>query len=153
MRAQEARWIAPLVVEEMLLRLLLGPCGPLIAQMGRTDSNTQRIERAIGWIRQHFDQPLNIEHLAELTHLGSSTFHARFKAVTGFSPLQFQKHLRLQEARRVMLTSGADVGGVSRQVGYASASQFTREYARMFGRAPRQDLAVARGAAPDLLLN
>lgn len=145
-REREATWIGPLIVEEILLRLLLSPAGEMVAQMGRTDSGTRRIERATEWISRHVDHPLDIDHLAALTHMGVSTFHARFKAVTGFSPLQFQKQLRLQEARRLMLTTATDVGGVSRQVGYASASQFSREYTRLFSRTPRQDLALARGS-------
>lgn len=137
---REAKWIGPLIVDEMLMRLLLSPAGPMVAQMGQVDSNTQRIERTIEWIQGHFDDPLNIEALAQLSHMGVSTFHARFKEVTGLSPLQFQKTLRLQEARRLMYTTGRDVGAVSREVGYASASQFTREYTRLFNSSPSQDM-------------
>ncbi|GGL17703.1 AraC family transcriptional regulator [Deinococcus radiotolerans] len=141
---REATWIGPLIVDEMVMRLLLGPVGPMVAQMGQVESSTQRIERAIGWIQAHFEGPLNVEALAELSHMGVSTFHAHFKAVTGLSPLQFQKNLRLQEARRLMYTTGLDVGAVSRQVGYASASQFTREYTRLFSSTPRQDMTELR---------
>lgn len=150
---REARWIGPLIVDELLIRLLLSPAGPMVAQMGRVDSSAQRIERAIEWIGRHQDQPLNIEELAGMTHMGLSTFHARFKAVTGLSPLQFQKNLRLQEARRLMYTTGMDVGTVSRQVGYASASQFSREYTRFFGNTPRQDMDLMRVEGQDLSLN
>ena len=150
---REAKWIGPLIVDELLMRLLLSPAGPMVAQMGQVESNTQRIERAIEWIQQHFDDPLNIEALAQLSHMGVSTFHARFKAVTGLSPLQFQKNLRLQEARRLMYTMGMDVGTVSRQVGYASASQFTREYTRFFSNTPRQDMYQLRESAAEVSLN
>ena len=104
----------------------------------------QRVARAVDWVRDHFDQPLNVEQLAELVHLGPSSFHQHFKAVTGLSPLQFQKALRLREARRLMLSAALDAGSASRQVGYASASQFSREYGRLFGLAPSRDIAQLR---------
>ena len=137
----EAQWIGPLIVDELLIRLLLSPVGPMVAQLGQVESNTQRVARAIEWIQGHFDEPLNIDALAELVHMGVSTFHAHFKAVTSLSPLQFQKNLRLQEARRLMVVTAMDAGTVGRQVGYASASQFTREYSRFFGSTPSKDMA------------
>ncbi|WP_412030585.1 AraC family transcriptional regulator N-terminal domain-containing protein [Deinococcus yunweiensis] len=147
---REARWIGPLVVEELLIRLLLSPAGALVAQLGQVESNTQRVARAIEWIQAHFDEPLNIEALASTVHMGVSTLHAHFKAVTSMSPLQFQKHLRLQEARRLMVTTTMDAGTAGRQVGYASASQFTREYTRLFGSTPRRDIAHFRDRAMTL---
>ena len=138
---REAQWIGPLIVDELLIRLLLSPVGGVVAQLGQVDSSTQRVSRAIEWIQGHFDEPLNIDALAELVHLGVSTFHAHFKAVTSMSPLQFQKNLRLQEARRLMVSTAMDAGTVGRQVGYASASQFTREYSRFFGSTPGRDMA------------
>ncbi|SMB77714.1 AraC family transcriptional regulator [Deinococcus hopiensis] len=149
---REAKWIGPLITDELLMRLLLGPVGPMVAQMGHMESNTQRIERAIEWIQQHYGDPLNIEALAQLSHMGLSTFHARFKAVTGLSPLQFQKSLRLQEARRLMYSTGMDVGTVSRHVGYASTSQFTREYSRFFSNTPRQDMYQLRESGTEMSL-
>ncbi|MFB9993354.1 AraC family transcriptional regulator N-terminal domain-containing protein [Deinococcus oregonensis] len=141
---REAQWIGPMLVDELLMRLLLGPAGSMVAQLGQVESNPQRVGRAIEWIQDHFDEPLNIDGLAELAHMGVSTFHAHFKGVTGMSPLQFQKNLRLQEARRLMVSTVMDAGTVSRQVGYASASQFTREYTRFFGSTPRRDMNQMR---------
>lgn len=141
---REAQWIGPLIVDELLIRLLLSPVGPMVAQVGQVDSSTQRVSRAIEWIQGHFDEPLNIDALAELVHMGVSTFHAQFKAVTSMSPLQFQKNPRLQEARRLLVSTAMDAGTVGRQVGYASASQFTREYGRLFGQAPSRDIAGLR---------
>ena len=141
---REAQWIGPLIVDELLIRLLLSPVGPMVVQLGQVESSTQRVSRAIEWIQGHFDEPLNIDALAELVHLGVSTFHAQFKAVTSMSPLQFQKNLRLQEARRLLVSTAMDAGTVGRQVGYGSASQFTREYGRLFGQAPSRDIAQLR---------
>lgn len=150
---REAQWIGPLIVDELLMRLLLSPAGPMVAQLGQVESSTQRVARAIEWIQTHFDEPLNIDALAGLVHMGVSTFHAQFKAVTGLSPLQFQKNLRLQEARRLMLATVMDAGTVSRQVGYASASQFSREYTRFFGQTPRQDMTLMRDGGAAVPLN
>lgn len=150
---REARWIGPMIVDELLMRLLLSPVGPMVARLGQVDSNAQRVARAIEWIQGHLDEPLHIEALAETLHLGASTFHAHFKAVTGMSPLQFQKHLRLQEARRLLVATTLDAGTVSRQVGYASASQFTREYTRLFGHTPMKDAARLRAGGPPPSVN
>jgi len=144
---REARWIGPMLVDELLMRLLLGPAGPMVAQLGQIESTTERVARAIEAIQKEIAEPLVIEALAEKLHLGVSTFHAHFKAVTGLSPLQFQKNLRLQEARRLLVATAMDAGTVSRQVGYASASQFTREYTRFFGTTPRKDMAQLRGGS------
>lgn len=142
---REVRWIGPMLVDELLMRLLLSPAGPMVAQVGQVESNTERVARAIEWIQHHIAEPLSIEALAERVHMGVSTFHAQFKAVTGLSPLQFQKNLRLQEARRLLVATVMDAGAVSREVGYASASQFTREYTRFFGNTPRRDMTHLRG--------
>lgn len=150
---REARWVGPMIVDEVLMRLLLSPVGPMVAQLGQVDSNAQRVARAIEWMQGHVAEPLNIEALAETVHMGVSTFHAHFKAVTGMSPLQFQKNLRLQEARRLLVATAMDAGAVSRQVGYASASQFTREYTRLFGNTPRTDMAQLRAGGGGLVPN
>ncbi|MFC4456659.1 AraC family transcriptional regulator [Deinococcus sonorensis] len=144
---RDARWVGPIIVDELLMRLLLSPAGPMVAQLGQVESNTERVARAIEWIQKHINEPLTIEALAESVHMGVSTFHAHFKAVTGLSPLQFQKNLRLQEARRLLVATVMDAGSVSQQVGYASASQFTREYTRFFGTTPRKDMAHLRAGA------
>jgi len=143
---REAQWIGPMIVDELLMRLLLGPAGPMVAQLGQVESTTERVARAIELIQKRIAEPLVIESLAEKVHLGVSTFHAHFKAVTGLSPLQFQKNLRLQEARRLLVATVMDAGTVSREVGYASASQFTREYTRFFGTTPKKDMAQLRSS-------
>ncbi|MGY2893843.1 AraC family transcriptional regulator N-terminal domain-containing protein [Deinococcus sp. UYEF24] len=150
---QEAHWIGPLIIDEILMRLLLSPVGPMVAQLGQAESNTHRVSQATEWIQAHFDEPLDVGGLADLVHMGVSTFHAHFKAVTSMSPLQFQKNLRLQEARRLMVTTVMDAGTLSRQVGYASASQFTREYTRFYGTTPRKDIVQLRRIANSLPVN
>jgi len=136
--------LAPLITQEILIRLLRGPIGPRIAQIGFTESNLQRIARAIAWLRENFSQPMKVEELAELVHMSPSSFHEHFKSVTTMSPLQYQKVLRLQEARRLMLSATLDAGSASQRVGYLSASQFSREYSRFFGFAPSRDIARLR---------
>ena len=141
---REAAFIGPLIVDELLTRLLLSPIGAQVAQLGQVESRVGRIARAIDWIHAHYDEPLEVEALADFVHMGVSTFHAHFKAVTSMSPLQFQKQVRLQEARQLMLSSPVDATTASRQVGYQSASQFSREYSRLFGSAPSRDIARLR---------
>jgi AraC-like DNA-binding protein len=140
----EAASLAPLVVDEILIRLLLGPIGPRIAQIGQQRSSVQRVAKAVSWVREHFAQPIALEALAALVHMSVSSFHQHFKAVTAMTPLQYQKVLRLQEARRLMLSRMLDAGGAARQVGYLSASQFSREYTRLFGNTPTRDIATLR---------
>lgn len=140
----DAQLIAPLVKEELVIRLLRSPVGSRVAQIGHAESNVHRIAKAVDWVRGHFDQPMNIEHLAEMVHMSGSSFHQHFKAVTNMSPLQYQKALRLSEARRLMLTSTMDATTAGRHVGYVSASQFSREYGRRFGNAPSRDIARLR---------
>ena len=142
--AAEAELLAPLVVDEILIRLLLCPIGPRVAQIGQQGSSVQRVAKALSWVREHFAQPITLEGLADLAHMSVSSFHQHFKAVTTMTPLQYQKVLRLQEARRLMLSRMSDAGGAARQVGYLSASQFSREYTRLFGNAPTRDVASLR---------
>ncbi len=136
----DAELLGPLVVDEILIRLLRGPMGSRVAQIGHDGSSVQRVGKAVTWLRANYDQPMHIETLAKLVNLSVTSFHRQFKAVTGMSPLQYQKTLRLQEARRLMLTATRDAGQASRRVGYSSASQFTREYGRFFGSAPAKDV-------------
>jgi AraC-like DNA-binding protein len=136
----DAQLLGPLVVDEILIRLLRGPMGGRVAQIGHDGSSVQRVGKAVAWLRANYDQPMHIETLAKLVNLSVTSFHRQFKAVTGMSPLQYQKTLRLQEARHLMLTATLDAGQVSRRVGYSSASQFTREYGRFFGSAPAKDV-------------
>lgn len=136
--------IAPLVVEELLLRLLKSSLGPRLALIAQEDSKIHRISKAIAWVRSNFDRPLDVERLANLVHMSQSTFHQHFKAITSLSPLQYQKALRLQEARRLMLLAKLDVSAAGRRVGYQSVPQFTREYGRYFGNAPSKDISLLR---------
>jgi AraC-like DNA-binding protein len=140
----DADLLAPLVVDEILIRLLRSPIGSRVAQIGHAGSRLQRVAKAIAWIRANFSQPMAVQALADLVHMSVSSFHQHFKAVTSMSPLQYQKVLRLQEARRLMLSGMMDAGTASRHVGYLSASQFSREYARLFGSAPTKDVARLR---------
>ena len=146
-RPEDAEWIAPLMVEEILIRLLRSPIGGRVAQIGQEGSRVQRVAKAVSWVRTNFDRPLDVERLAGLVNMSVSTFHQHFKAVTAMSPLQYQKVLRLHEARRLMLAKLMDAGTACRMVGYLSASQFTREYGRFFGAAPMKDIAKIREGA------
>ncbi len=150
----EAELLAPLVRDEILIRLLRSPMGSRVAHIGQAGSSMQRIANAVSWLRTNFDQPANIEELANLVNMSVTSFHRQFKAITGMSPLQYQKTLRLQEARRLMLTMMMDAGAAGRRVGYMSAAQFSREYSRFFGSAPTKDVSRLReedGRAADAL--
>jgi AraC-like DNA-binding protein len=136
--------LAPLVKEEILIRLLRSRIGPRVAQMGFAESSVHRIAKAISWLRENFSQPMKVEELADLVHMSASSFHEHFKSVTSMSPLHYQKVLRLQEARRLMLSTMTDAGTASQRVGYLSASQFSREYSRFFGSPPTKDIARLR---------
>jgi len=142
----DAELLAPLVRDEILIRVLRSPIGTRVAQIGKNDSSVQRIGKAVSRLRADFDQLVNIEELANLVNMSVTTFHRQFKAVTGMSPLQYQKTLRLQEARRLMLTAMLDAGSAGRRVGYSSPAQFSREYARFFGTAPKKDIDRLREA-------
>jgi len=143
----DAELLAPLVMDEILIRLLRSPIGVRVAQMGFAESSVQRVAKAISWLRDNFSQPMKVEDLAEMVHMSVSSFHEHFKSVTSMSPLHYQKVLRLQEARRLMLSTIMDAGTASQRVGYLSASQFSREYSRFFGSAPTRDIAKLRQEA------
>ena len=143
-RPGDSELLAPLITDEILIRLLRSPIGVRVAQMGLAESSVQRVEKAISWLRTNFSQPTKVEDLAELVHMSVSSFHEHFKSVTSMSPLHYQKVLRLQEARRLMLSTMMDAGTASQRVGYLSASQFSREYSRFFGNAPTKDIARLR---------
>jgi len=136
--------LAPLVVDEILIRLLRSSIGLRVAQMGFAESSVHRVAKAISWLRENFSQPMKVEELAELVHMSVSSFHEHFKSVTSMSPLHYQKVLRLQEARRLMLSAIMDAGSAGQRVGYLSASQFSREYSRFFESAPTKDIAKLR---------
>ncbi len=137
----ESELLAPLVIDEILIRLLRSPIGARVAQIGLAESSLHKVAHAVAWLRANYAQPMKVEELAELAHMSASSFHQHFKTVTSMSPLQYQKVLRLQEARRLMLSTLQDAGMAGRQVGYLSASQFSREYARLFGNPPTRDIA------------
>jgi AraC-like DNA-binding protein len=139
--------LAPLVLREVNYRLLQGEQLGRLAQMAIGDGRLRRVSGAIAWIREHFAEPLQVEALASRVHMSQSALHHHFKAATAMSPIQYQKRLRLQEARRLLLSGAPSADSVAYQVGYASASQFSREYARLFGRPPRRDAERVRGAA------
>jgi AraC-like DNA-binding protein len=130
--------LAPMIEREILYRLLQGPQGAVLRQIARSDSRLGQVRRAIAWIREHYEQPLRIEMLAELAGMSAASFHRHFKAATAMSPLQYQKCLRLQQARRLLIAN-QDATRAGYAVGYESASQFSREYARLFGLPPARD--------------
>jgi transcriptional regulator GlxA family with amidase domain len=112
--------------------------------MGFSESSVERVAKAISWLRDNFSHPMKVEELADLVHMSVSSFHEHFKAVTSMSPLHYQKVLRLQEARRLMLSTMMDANVACQRVGYLSASQFSREYSRFLGTAPAKDIARFR---------
>jgi AraC-like DNA-binding protein len=119
---RDVELLAPLIVDEILIRLLRSRIGARVAQMGFAESNVQRIAKAISWLRENFSQPMKVEDLAELVNMSVSSFHEHFRSVTSMSPLQYQKTLRLQEARRLMLSTMTDANSAAQIVGYLSAS-------------------------------
>lgn len=137
-RPQDVAVMAPLIEREILYRLLQGPQGGVLRQVAQGGSRLSQVRRAMRWIRDHFDQPLRIAELARLAGMSPASFHRHFKATTAMSPLQYQKRLRLQQARS-LLVAHRDAAGAAFAVGYESASQFSREYARMFGASPARD--------------
>ncbi|MNY04132.1 HTH-type transcriptional regulator CdhR [compost metagenome] len=139
--------LAPLMCKEIFYRLLMSEQGARLWQMASVGSHNQRIARAIEWLKLNFAQPLRIEALAAHVQMSPSRFHRHFRALTAMSPLQFQKWLRLNEARRLMLAEGIDASSASFQVGYESPSQFSREYGRLFGAPPRRDVQDLREKA------
>jgi AraC-like DNA-binding protein len=140
----DVRILRPLLEREILWRLLNGPHGPLLREVGMTDSRASRIGRAIRWLQQHYAEPVSTQQLEAVSGMSASTLFRHFKEITSLSPLQYQKQIRLHEARARLAASSRDVAAVAYQVGYESPSQFTREYTRMFGRPPRDDLKRVR---------
>ena len=141
----DARVLAPLVTREIVYRLLAGEQGERLRQIASLGGHTHRIIKAIEWLRTDFDRPLRIEELARELGMSVSGFHHHFKEVTAMSPLEFQKQLRLQEARRLMLGEGFDASSAGYRVGYNDVSHFNREYKRLFGEPPMRDVERLRG--------
>jgi AraC-like DNA-binding protein len=143
----EARFLAPLITREIVFRLLIGEQCDRLRYIVVQNGHAHHIARAIARFRREFNQPLPIEHVAQELGMSVSSFHHHFKAVTALSPLQFQKRLRLQEARRLMLGEALDAASAAFRVGYQDASHFSREYKRLFGIPPLQDVQRLRETA------
>ena len=136
--------LAPIIQKEIIYRLLVGEQGARLRQIASAGSQSQQIARAIEWLKNNFAQQLRIDDLASQARMSTSSFHNHFRAITALSPLQYQKHLRLHEARRLMLAESVDAANAAFQVGYESPSQFSREYNRMFGAPPLRDISKLR---------
>jgi AraC-like DNA-binding protein len=147
---QDIRALAPLAEREVLYRLLQSNAGGRLRDVLAGHGPARRIAQSIVWLRTHYHEPLRVERLAGAAHMSPSSFHAHFKRVTAMSPVQYQKLLRLQEARRLLMTDAVDAATAGHRVGYQSPSQFSREYRRAFGTTPRadhRDIRPARSAA------
>lgn len=136
--------LAPLILQEIIVRLLVGQHGVALRHLVAAGSPMQQIAKVIGWLKQNLAQSMRIDDLAERVHMSPSTFRQHFRTLTGVSPLQFHKQLRLQEARQLMLNQHLDAGQAAGRVGYESASQFSREYSRAFGAPPQRDVRRMR---------
>ncbi|MGE4323772.1 MAG: AraC family transcriptional regulator N-terminal domain-containing protein [Sphingobium sp.] len=136
--------LAPLIRREMVWRLLNGRHGAMLRQIGLADSRMARIARAVAWIRDHFDAPLRVTDLAALAGMSPASFHRHFRAATAMTPIRYQKQIRLQAARRMLLAEGVEVAAIGYAIGYESASQFNRDYRRLFGEPPGRDGAAIR---------
>lgn len=136
--------LAPLAQREIHFRLLLSDQATRLRQIASVDSQGHRVARAIDWLKKNYSAPLRVEELAAQVQMSTPTFHQHFRQLTSMSPLQYQKWLRLNEARRLMLNEHLDVSSASYQVGYESPSQFSREYSRVFGMPPKKDITKLR---------
>ncbi|KQW30265.1 AraC family transcriptional regulator [Rhizobium sp. Root274] len=143
-RPEEIALFAPLYEREILLRVLQGPLGFMLRDIATPETPFAGIERAIRWIRENFARPLRVETLADMAALSVSAFHRHFKAVTAYSPLQYHKHVRLLHARALLMSGEGNATTVAFRVGYESSNQFSREYARQFGRPPSLDVRALR---------
>jgi AraC-like DNA-binding protein len=139
--------LAPLIQREIIYRLLVGDQGARLRQISSTGSQGHQIAQAVDWLKGNFTRPLRIDDLAKQVNMSTSTLHHHFRALTAMSPLQYQKWLRLNEARRLMLTENQDASTAAFQVGYESPSQFSREYSRLFGAPPLRDITNLRQMA------
>ena len=133
-------FLASLVQREIIYRLLRGPLGKHLRAIATLGEQSNRTAKAVGWLRANYDKPLSVEELASVAQMGVSTLHHHFRSLTAMSPLQYQKRLRLHAARVRMLTEGLDAASAAFEVGYESASQFNREYSRLFGQPPMRDI-------------
>jgi AraC-like DNA-binding protein len=147
---QDIPFLSNLIQREIIYRILKGPEGTRLRAIATPGDQSQRTAKAIAWLRAHYSKPLRVEELAQIAGMGVSTLHHHFRALTAMSPLQYQKQLRLQAARGRMLMDGLDAASAAFEVGYESASQFNREYSRLFGQPPMRDIRTLRspGAQP-----
>lgn len=143
-KPDEMKFLAPLIMREIVYRLLLGEQGARLSHLLAAEGDSRRITRAVNHLREHMDEPLKVENMARELGMSVSGFHQHFKSVTAMSPVQFQKHIRLQEARRLMLGEDLDVATASSRVGYEDPSYFSREYKKLFGAPPQRDIARLR---------
>jgi AraC-like DNA-binding protein len=146
-RPEDRMALAPLFKREILWRLITGEQGDVVRQLGMADSSLTHIRRAVRWIRENYTRPFRVEEVAQLSGMSVSAFHRNFQAVTAMTPIQFQKHIRLQAARLLLANRPNDINGVGHRVGYDSPSQFSREYRRQFGAPPSIDAVRMRGGA------
>lgn len=137
-------FIAPLIQREIIIRLLDGEHGPMLQHLAAVGSPSQQISQVIAWMKLNYTNTILIDELAAKAHMSSSTFRQHFRTLTGLSPLQYLKNLRLQDARHWMIYEDMDAGSAAIRVGYESVSQFNREYARMFGEPPLRDIKRMR---------
>jgi AraC-like DNA-binding protein len=140
-RPDDVAMLAPMIEREILFRVSQGPQGDMLRQIARGTSRMSQIRRSIDWIREHFAETIRSEELAKLAGMSVPAFYRHFTAMTAMTPIQYQKKLRLLQARRLMLFEHRDATAVAFAIGYESASQFSREYARMFGLPPIRDMA------------
>jgi len=146
---REAAVLAPLAERELLYRVLMSGQAARLRQIAFADSSLRRVGRAIDWIKQTFREPFSIVAVADAAGMSPSSLHQHFKAVTALSPLQYQKRLRLQEARRLVLNGSMDAASAGHSVGYDSPSQFSRDYKRLFGDPPIRDTAKFRSSSDE----
>jgi AraC-like DNA-binding protein len=144
-RPRDRKALTPLFKREILWRLMTGEQGDVVRQLGLADSSLNHITRAVQWIRENYTRPFRVEDVAQLSGMSVSAFHRNFQTVTGMTPIQFQKHIRLQAARLLLANRPNDITGVGHRVGYDSPSQFSREYRRQFGAPPSLDAERMRG--------
>ncbi len=141
---QDIPILAPVIQREIIYRLLVGDRGDRLRQIASAGSQSHQVARAINWLQGNFTAPLRVDDLAVRSGMSTSTFHHHFRSMTALSPIQYQKQLRLQEARRLMLSEHLDASSAAYEVGYESPSQFSREYTRMFGAPPLRDITRLR---------
>jgi AraC-like DNA-binding protein len=147
---QDIPFLGGLIQREIIYRILRGPAGARLRAIATLGDQSHRTAKAIAWIKANYAKPLRLEDLAKVAGMGVSTLHHHFRALTAMSPLQYQKQLRLQAARRRMLTEGLDAASAAFEVGCESASQFNREYNRLFGQPPMRDVRILRSSAVGL---